>query len=109
LENKPADIHLFSPVKGLRVYQTGLSELTAGTIITAGGYDREQGMPQAAGVDLVALAELLIANPDLPERFAVNAELNQWDRSTFYGGDELGYTTRPSNFRLLGNRLAATH
>jgi len=61
------------------------------------------GMPAlAAGdVDLVALA-LLIANPDLPERFAVNAELNQWDRSTFYGGDELGYTDhRPSNFRLL--------
>lgn len=82
------------------------SEVTAGyfrsiykgTIITAGGYDREQGnAANAAGdADLVAFGRLFIANPDLPERFAVNAELNQWDRSTFYGGDEKGYTDYPS-------------
>jgi N-ethylmaleimide reductase len=37
-----------------------------------------------------------IANPDLPERFAKKAPLNPYDRATFYGGDERGYTDYPS-------------
>jgi len=41
----------------------------------------------------------------LPERFAVNAELNQWDRSTFYGGDELGYTIAVPQTSDCLNRL----
>ncbi|HEY9633307.1 MAG TPA: alkene reductase [Coleofasciculaceae cyanobacterium] len=69
-----------------------------GTIITAGGYDRDQGneVLAAGDADLVAYGRLFIANPDLPERFAINAALNTPDRSTFYGGDERGYTDYPS-------------
>ena len=37
-----------------------------------------------------------IANPDLVERFRQNAELNEPDPSTFYGGDEKGYTDYPT-------------
>jgi N-ethylmaleimide reductase len=68
-----------------------------GTIISAGGYDREQGneVLTAGEADLVAYGRLFIANPDLPQRFALNAELNKPDRSTFYGGDEKGYTDYP--------------
>lgn len=42
--------------------------------------------------DVVAFGALYIANPDLVERFATAAELNTPDQSTFYGGDNHGYT-----------------
>jgi len=46
--------------------------------------------------DMVAFGQLFIANPDLPERFAQGAALNEPDQSTFYGGDEKGYTDYPT-------------
>lgn len=69
-----------------------------GTIITAGGYDRDRGnaVLAAGDADLVAYGRLFIANPDLPKRFALNAPLNRPDRSTFYGGNERGYTDYPA-------------
>ena len=69
-----------------------------GTIITAGGYDRDSGnaVLAAGDADLVAYGRLFIANPDLPQRFALNAPLNTPDRSTFYGGNERGYTDYPA-------------
>ncbi|MEQ8468535.1 MAG: hypothetical protein RIC07_33800 [Coleofasciculus sp. E1-EBD-02] len=39
--------------------------------------------------------EDVTANPDLPKRFKLNAPLNDYDRSTFYRGDEHGYTDYP--------------
>ena len=39
---------------------------------------------------------LYIANPDLVERFRRDAPLNEPDPSTFYGGDEHGYTDYPA-------------
>jgi len=44
----------------------------------------------------VTFGRPFIANPDLPERFRQNAPLNAWDDSTFYGGDEHGYTDYPT-------------
>jgi N-ethylmaleimide reductase len=69
-----------------------------GTIVSAGGYDRELGNAAlAAGdADLIAYGRLFISNPDLPERFAQNAPLNPYDRSTFYGGTEQGYIDYPT-------------
>lgn len=68
-----------------------------GTLISAGGYDREVANAAIArgDTDLVAFGRLYIANPDLAERFAANAPLNPYDRSTFYGGNEVGYTDYP--------------
>ncbi len=68
-----------------------------GTIISAGGHTRETGAATlAAGhADLVAYGRLYIANPDLPNRFALDAPLNPYDRSTFYGGTEKGYLDYP--------------
>jgi N-ethylmaleimide reductase len=73
-------------------------EIYPGTLITAGGYDRQQGnaVIAAGKADLVAYGRLFISNPDLPERFAQDAPLNAYDRSTFYGGDEHGYTDYPA-------------
>jgi N-ethylmaleimide reductase len=69
-----------------------------GTIITAGGYDRDRGNAVLASgdADLVAYGRWFISNPDLPKRFELNAELNPYDRSTFYGGGEGGYVDYPS-------------
>ncbi|WP_013325010.1 alkene reductase [Gloeothece verrucosa] len=68
-----------------------------GTLITAGGYTRETGeaVLQTGDADLVAYGRIFIANPDLPQRFALNAPLNPYDRSTFYGGNEQGYIDYP--------------
>lgn len=46
--------------------------------------------------DAVAFGRDFIANPDLPERFACGAELNEPDSDTFYGGKDKGYTDYPS-------------
>ncbi len=66
-------------------------------IITAGGYDRESGnkVIEEGTADLVAYGRFAISNPDLPERFAQNVGLNPYDRSTFYGGTEKGFTDYP--------------
>lgn len=68
-----------------------------GTIITNAGYDQESGnaVLEEGTADLVAYGQLFLANPDLPERFAANAGLNEPDPDTFYGGDEKGYTDYP--------------
>lgn len=70
----------------------------AGIYMANNGYTRaraEQTL-QAQAADLVAFGKLYIANPDLVERFAQDAELNEPDRATFYGGDEHGYTDYPT-------------
>lgn len=70
-----------------------------GTFIVAGGYDnRSEGNRVIAcdAADLVAYGRLFLANPDLPTRFELNAELNQPDTTTFYTHDPvLGYTDYP--------------
>ena len=75
-----------------------LRKLFNGTMISAGGYDRESGNQaiESGITDLVAYGRQAIANPDLPERFAKKAELNPYDRATFYGGDGRGYIDYPT-------------
>ena len=64
-----------------------------GTLLVTGGLNKESGEALLeAQADLVGYGKLFIANPDLPERFARGADLNEWDQQTFYGGDEKGYT-----------------
>ena len=50
---------------------------------------------QSGEADAIAWGRQFIANPDLVERFAKNAPLNRYDRETFYGGSEKGYTDYP--------------
>jgi len=45
--------------------------------------------------DAVSFGRWFIANPDLPERFAKDAALNDADPNTFYGGGREGYTDYP--------------
>lgn len=69
-----------------------------GTIICCGGYTATEADALIASglADAVAFGRPYIANPDLVARFAKGAELNTPDRSTFYGGEEKGYTDYPT-------------
>jgi 12-oxophytodienoic acid reductase len=69
-----------------------------GSFIVSGGYTRDGGNEAIAcgNADLVAFGRWFLANPDLPRRFEINAELNKYDRSTFYTPDPvIGYTDYP--------------
>jgi N-ethylmaleimide reductase len=69
-----------------------------GKFISAGGYDQAMGeaVLEAGLADAVAYGRLYISNPDLAKRFEQNALLNAYDRATFYGGSEVGYTDYPA-------------
>lgn len=57
--------------------------------------DKANEAIQNGEVDAISFGKLFIANPDLPVRFIKQAPLNEPDPSTFYGGDERGYTDYP--------------
>ncbi len=75
-----------------------LREAYSGTMVVCGGYDKEKGERTLSKglADAVAYGQLFIANPDLPDRFQIDAPLNEPDPSTFYGGGEAGYTDYPA-------------
>lgn len=65
-----------------------------GNLISAGGHtalsaqqDIENGL-----ADAVAFGRFFISNPDLPQRIKENIAFTPYDRSTFYGGGDKGYT-----------------
>lgn len=74
-----------------------LRQAYRGVLIVAGGYDKARGTKVIADglADAVAFGQLFIGNPDLPERFAKDAALNEADPSTFYTQDAKGYTDYP--------------
>lgn len=69
-----------------------------GKFISAGGYNQAMGeaVLEEGLADAVAYGRLYISNPDLAERFKTNAPLNPYNRATFYGGNEVGYTDYPT-------------
>ncbi|RFU44552.1 alkene reductase [Paraburkholderia sp. DHOC27] len=68
-----------------------------GPVISAGGYDAWSGSAALANghADAIGFGRMFIANPDLVQRIKVLAPLNDYDRNTFYGGAERGYTDYP--------------
>jgi len=82
--------------------QTGLDAayfrpIFKGVLMVNGDYDHAKAdVVLASGhADLVSFGRTFLANPDLPQRFAVNASLNEPDPATFYDGNERGYTDYP--------------
>lgn len=75
-----------------------LRDAYKGVLITCGAYDKERGnkVIQNHQADAVAYGVLFIANPDLVERFKINAGFNEADPSTFYTQDEKGYVDYPT-------------
>jgi len=66
-------------------------------VIANSGYDKASAEAEIEkGVaHMVSFGTLFLANPDLPKRFEKNAELNQPDRATMFGGREQGYIDYP--------------
>jgi len=74
-----------------------LRALYDGVYIGNGDYDAERAV-EAIGesrADAITFGRPFIANPDLPERYRIGADLNEADQDTFYGGGEEGYTDYP--------------
>jgi N-ethylmaleimide reductase len=71
---------------------------TQHTVMANGGYNRETGEQELENgiAKMISYGALFLANPDLPKRFELDAELNEPDRSTMYGGGENGYTDYPT-------------
>ena len=87
-----------------------LRDAFQGTYMANAGYDRSRALTalRSDDADLIAFGALFIANPDLPWRLARNAPLNVPDVSTFYGGDEKGYTDYPFlESEILTNNFAS--
>ncbi len=68
-----------------------------GVYIANNNYTREMAIEavESGKADMVAFGRPFIANPDLVERLAKDAPLNEVDRDTLYGGGEAGYTDYP--------------
>ena len=67
------------------------------TVIANTSYDKVSGEAELAkGIaKLISFGTLFLANPDLPKRFEIDAELNQPDRATMFGGGAAGYIDYP--------------
>lgn len=65
-----------------------------GVFLSAGGYNAEtaQQAVTAGDVDAVVFGRYFISNPDLPARIQRGIPFTPYDRATFYGGAEKGYT-----------------
>lgn len=69
-----------------------------GVLIGNMGYTREEADAAIASgqLDAVAFGHQYVSNPDMVERFKLNAELAPPDASTFYTNDAKGYTDYPA-------------
>lgn len=80
-------------------FATSFRETYRGTLIAAGGFDRDSavGALVSGELDLTAFGRPFIANPDLVERMKNGWPLATPDRSTFYGNSgQKGYVDYPT-------------
>jgi N-ethylmaleimide reductase len=80
-QNVPSAMVLFRPIWN-------------GVLISAGGFTGEtaEAAIAAGHADAIAFGRIFISNPDLPRRLQHGYPLTPYNRATFYGGEETGYT-----------------
>ena len=80
-------------------------EVFHGPLLSAAAYSPESAALtiEKNHADAIAFGRLFIANPDLVRRIRERKPLNAYDRSTFYGGGEHGYT----DYKTLGQQSLA--
>ena len=68
------------------------------SLIVNGGFnlDSANAAIRNGETDLVAFGTSFLANPDLPQRYRIQAPLNVPDQATFYVGDANGFTDYPA-------------
>ncbi|HLX16999.1 MAG TPA: alkene reductase [Bradyrhizobium sp.] len=83
-QNVPSAMVLFRPI-------------WRGVLIPAGGFTGETAEAAIADghADAIAFGRIFISNPDLPRRLRHGFPLTPYNRATFYGGNEVGYTDYP--------------
>jgi N-ethylmaleimide reductase len=88
-QNVPAAMVLFRPI-------------WSGMLISAGGFtgDTADAAIAAGHADAIAFGRIFISNPDLPRRLQRGYPLTPYNRATFYGGEEIGYTDYPAHDEL---------
>jgi N-ethylmaleimide reductase len=88
-QNVPSAMLLFRP-------------MWRGVLITAGGFtgDTAEAAIKAGHADAIAFGRIFISNPDLPRRLRHGFPLTPYNRATFYGGEEAGYTDYPEHEEL---------
>jgi len=92
-------LHIVHRQVHCRAYYQALLTWRAQTVLccAAGGYNRERAIEalQKDHADLICFERHYLANPDLPKRFREHAELNSYNRDTFYTNDDAGYIDYP--------------
>jgi len=80
-------------------------DLFHGSLVSAAAYTPESAALaiEKNHADAIAFGRLFIANPDLVNRIKESQPLNPYDRSTFYGGGEHGYT----DYKTFGEQSLA--
>ncbi len=96
-----AYLHVIRPPADADVPDDAAQRIAAafdGTTIFAGGYDRDSAEEELAAGDaqLIAFGRPFLANPDLLERYADDAPLNEPDPATFYAPGPEGYVDYPT-------------
>lgn len=68
------------------------------TLMAGGEYDRDSGeRALSSGLsDYIVYGRRFLANPDLPTRFELDAQENEWDDATVYLPGETGFTDYPT-------------
>ncbi|WP_299528885.1 alkene reductase [uncultured Lutibacter sp.] len=100
-----AYVHLSEPFTDVSKVSYAVENIVAhfrplynGTLIINNNFNQEKGntVIEENLADLVAFGKLFISNPDLAERFEINAPLANWDVDTFYSDTgKKGYTDYP--------------
>jgi N-ethylmaleimide reductase len=74
-----------------------MRKLFKGSYMANLSYDKARGNAAIASghADVIAFGVPFLANPDLVERYKIDAPLNEADSKSFYGGAEKGYTDYP--------------
>ena len=100
-----AYLHVLEPVGGGSALPAHVTRVTPflrerfrGALIVNGGYDAQsaEAAVKNGNADFVSFGVPFLANPDLVERFRRGAPLNPPDFSTFFQGEEKGYTDYPT-------------
>jgi len=92
-------LHVVDPVTdGIKRASPLLRRKFNRTYIVNGGFDIDSANAAIHGgeADLVAFGTPFLANPDLPQRYRINASLNVPDQATFYAGEDKGFTDYPA-------------
>jgi N-ethylmaleimide reductase len=100
-----AYVHLIEPFTDVTGNTNAIQEVAKhfrqiynGTIIINRAFNKETATKvlQDGDADLVSFGVPFLANPDLVERFKIDAQLNTPDQNTFYTPGKEGYTDYPT-------------